>query len=33
MIRGTPAFIINGLISPGALNKQQLLNLIIPAQK
>jgi protein-disulfide isomerase len=33
IIRGTPAFIINGSISPGALNKQQLLNLIIPAQK
>jgi protein-disulfide isomerase len=33
MIRGTPAFIINGFISPGALNKQQLLNLISQAQK
>ena len=33
MIRGTPAFIINGSISPGALNKQQLLSLIDQAQK
>jgi protein-disulfide isomerase len=33
MIRGTPAFIINGFISPGALNKQQLLSLISQAEK
>ena len=32
MIRGTPAFIINSTISPGALTKHQLLELIAQAR-
>jgi predicted DsbA family dithiol-disulfide isomerase len=32
MIRGTPAFIINDTISPGALTKHQLLELITDAR-
>ena len=33
MIRGTPAFIINDTISPGALTKYQLLELIADARQ
>ena len=33
MIRGTPAFIINDAIFPGALSNQELLNLITESQK
>ena len=33
MIRGTPAFIINDIISPGALTKYQLLELIADARQ
>ena len=32
MIRGTPAFIVNSTISPGALTKHQLLELIAQAR-